>query len=169
MQLKKIHIIGGPGSGKSYMAKLISNKMNIKNYDLDNIFWDNSTDTFGTKADTKIRDKKLNDILLKESWIIEGVYYSWLSDSFDKANIIIVLKTNVYIRDYRIIKRFLMRKMGLTPRNKKETLKGLVNLLKWNHKYDKRNMVEAEEIIDQYRDKKIIIKNSREMRAFLNQ
>lgn len=169
MQLKKIHIIGGPGSGKSYMAKLISNKMNIKNYDLDNIFWDNSSDTFGTKADTKTRDEKLNDILLKESWIIEGVYYSWLSDSFDKANIIIVLKTNVYIRDYRIIKRFLMRKMGLTPRNKKETLKGLLNLLKWNHKYDKRNMVQAEEIIDQYVDKKLLINSSREMRAFLNQ
>jgi len=169
MQFKKIHIIGGPGSGKSYMAKLISNQINIKNYNLDDLFWDNSSDTFGIKSDTKIRDINLQNILSNYSWIIEGVYYGWISSSFAKSDIIIVLKTNVYTRDWRIIKRFIERKIKLIPCNKKETFKGLVELIKWSHNYDKRNMAEAERMINKYSDKKVVINNSREMNAFLKQ
>jgi len=163
----KIHIIGGPGSGKSYMANLISNQKNTKSYDLDDIFWDNSLNKFGIKANPKTRDITLQKILLNSSWIIEGVYYGWLSASFDKADIIIILKTNVYTRDWRIVRRFLKRKFKLIPCNKKESLKGLVELIKWNHNYDKRNMLEAEQMIDKYKNKKIVINNSREMSSFL--
>lgn len=169
MQFKKIHIIGGPGSGKSYMANLISNETKIKSYNLDDIFWDNSSSTFGIKADKKMRDMNLHKILLKDCWIIEGVYYGWLDASFDKADIIIVLKTNVFTRDWRIIKRFLERKIGLIPCNKKETLKGLVELIKWNHNYDKKNMVEAEQMIDKFTHKKVIINNNKSMYLFLKQ
>jgi len=149
------------------MANLISNQINIKKYDLDNIFWDNSSDRFGIKSDTKIRDINLKNILSNNSWIIEGVYYGWLSSSFTKSDIIIVLKTNVYIRDWRIIKRFVERKIKLIPCNKKETFKGLVELIKWGHNYDKRNMVEAERMINKYSDKKVVINNCREINAFL--
>ncbi|MDF2885492.1 MAG: topology modulation protein [Clostridiaceae bacterium] len=167
MQFKRIHIIGGPGSGKSYMANLISNQTNIKNYNLDDIFWNNSTNTFGIKADTKVRDMNLQKILLNNQWVIEGVYYGWLSASFDKADIIIVLKTNVYTRDWRIIKRFLMRNIGLETCNKRETLKGMVGLIKWNHNYDKKNMIEAEQMIDKFPYKKVVINNSKEMYGLL--
>lgn len=167
MQFKKIHIIGGPGSGKSYMSNLISKQENIKSYDLDDIFWDNALNKFGIKANPKIRDITLQKICLNSSWIIDGVYYGWLSTSFDKADIIIVLKINVYRRDLRIVKRFLKRKFKLIPCNKKETLKGLVELIKWNHNYDKRNMLEAEQMIDKYKNKKTVINNNREMSAFL--
>ena len=169
MQFKKIHIIGGPGSGKSYMAKLISNQTNIKSYNLDDIFWDNSLNTFGVKGNTKTRDMNLHKILLNDCWIIEGVYYGWLSESFDKADIIIVLKTNVYKRDWRIIKRFVKRRIGLTTCNKKETLKGLVDLIKWNHNYDKKNMVEAEQIIDKFAHKKLIVNKNKEIYEVLEQ
>lgn len=169
MQFKKIHIIGGPGSGKSYLANLISNETNIKSYNLDDIFWDNSSNTFGVKADKKKRDMNLQKVLLNDCWIIEGVYYEWLGESFDKADIIIVLKTNVFIRDWRIIKRFFKRKMGLIPCDKKETFKGLVELINWNHNYDKKNMVEAEHMIDKLTDKKVIINNNKSMNLLLKQ
>lgn len=54
MQYTKVHIIGGPESGKSYLANLISNQTNIKNYNLDDIFWDNTSNTFGIKAEYEI-------------------------------------------------------------------------------------------------------------------
>lgn len=169
MEFKKIHIIGGPGSGKSYMANLISSQTNIKNYDLDDIFWDNSLNSFGIKTDTNTRDMNLRKILLNDYWVIEGVYYAWLNESFSRSDIVIVLKTNVYIRDWRIIKRFFKRKIGLMPCNKKETFKGLVGLIKWNHNYDKKNMIEAEKVIDKFANKKVIINNSKEMYKFLKQ
>ena len=38
----KIRIIGCSGSGKTYLAKRLSKKYNIPNFDLDDIQWDNS-------------------------------------------------------------------------------------------------------------------------------
>ena len=82
MQYRKIHIIGGPGSGKSYIARKLSTFYNIHAYDLDDIFWDRLTNAYGTKAREEDRNTALSEILNKESWIVEGVYYSWLSQAF---------------------------------------------------------------------------------------
>lgn len=159
MAIKKIHIIGGSGSGKTYIGQILSKKLNIKIYDLDEIFWDNSSDSYGTKTDKNKRDKNLQMILKSDSWIIEGVFYSWLQDSFRKSDIVFILKPNVYIRDWRIIKRFIKRKFGLIA-SKRESIKSLVDLLKWNHKYDNNNLKEAEKMIDELNPNKIIVENS---------
>lgn len=43
----KIHIIGGPGSGKTYLAEKLSKELGIQHYDLDELQWDNKTDKTG--------------------------------------------------------------------------------------------------------------------------
>lgn len=63
--MKKIRIIGGAGSGKSYLAKKLSEKFNISHYDLDEIFWDNNSKTYGVKAKPDVRDSKLLEITNK--------------------------------------------------------------------------------------------------------
>ena len=40
MKYRKIHITGGPGSGKSHIAKKLSHLYDIKSYDLDDLYWD---------------------------------------------------------------------------------------------------------------------------------
>lgn len=112
-----------------------------------------------TKADTYIRDKKLSAILKNESWIIEGVFYGWLEESFKNADIVIILKTNVIVRDWRIIKRFVKRKLGFIP-SKRESIKGLIDLLIWNHKYDNRNLKEAIAMIEQCNKKNVVLDNN---------
>lgn len=112
---------------------------------------------------------KLHKVLQNDCWIIEDVYYGWVSESFEKADIIIVLETNVIIKDWRIIKRFLIRKIGLAPCNKRETIKGLIDLIKWNHDYDKRHMIEAEQMINKLTNKKVIISNNKGFNKFLKQ
>ena len=74
----KIHIIGCSGTGKTYFAKRLSNKYNIPHYDLDNIYWDNSSQKYGIKTKVEKRDKLFQNILEKDDWIIEGIYYKWL-------------------------------------------------------------------------------------------
>ena len=162
----KIYIIGCSGTGKTYLAKKLSNKYNISHYDLDNIYWDNSLQKYGIKTEIEKRDKLLQDILEEDSWIIEGIYYKWLEQSFKDADIIYVLDLQKYIYKFRIIKRFIKRKLRLEA-GKKETLKSLLNLLKWTDKFQNENMKEIIKILEKYKEKVHFIKNKNEIKKIL--
>ena len=162
----KIHIIGCSGTGKTYLAKKLSNKYNIPRYDLDNIYWDNSSEKYETKTEFEKRDKLLQKILEKDSWIIEGIYYKWLEQSFKNADIIYVLDLPKYIYKFRIIKRFIKRKLRLEA-GKKENLKSLLNLLKWTDKFQNENMKEIIKILEKYKEKVHFIKNKNEIKKIL--
>ena len=41
MRYRKIHILGAAGSGKSYIADLLSRTYGLSVFDLDDLFWDN--------------------------------------------------------------------------------------------------------------------------------
>lgn len=141
MRYRKIHIIGAAGSGKTFVAAKLSEAYGIETFDLDDIFWDNRAGGYGVMAPDDERDEALERILERGSWIIEGVYSSmWIMRSFEEADIIIVLMTPLWLRDYRILRRFIKRKLGLMPSKKKETLRALFRLVKWNHRFESWNL-----------------------------
>ena len=139
----KIHIIGGPGSGKTFLAEKLSKELGIPHYDLDELQWDNHTDTYGVKRDPEERERLLGDLLKQNDWIIEGVYYAWCQQCFVDADRIYLLRVPRYKYRYRIIRRFLRRKLGL-EQGKKETLKSVSQLLKWADKYQTENLVKIQ-------------------------
>ncbi|MDD6795857.1 MAG: DNA topology modulation protein FlaR [Clostridiaceae bacterium] len=159
----KIHIIGGSGTGKSYIANKISEKYNIPHTDLDDIFWDNSSDSYGTKAPLDERLKKLNKILDEnDNWVIEGVYYEWLKDSFNAADLIFVLDISPITFNRRIVLRFIKRKLGI-QKGKKETFNSLKNLLKWTNNYSKYELPKILNFLKPYNEKVILIDNGKEI------
>ena len=158
----KIHIIGCSGTGKTYLARKLSKKYNIQHYDLDDIQWDNSADGYGLKMPVNKREELLKQILIQESWIIEGVYYAWVTESFQMADVIYVLDIPSYIYKYRIIIRFIKRKLGI-EKGKNETFKSVYNLLKWTNKYQNNNLKEIKKILKEYESKVIWISDSREI------
>ena len=163
----KIHIIGCSGTGKTYLARKFSKKYNIQHYDLDDIQWDNSADGYGLKMPVDKREKMLKQILNQESWIIEGVYYAWVIESFQEADVIYVLDIPSHIYKYRIIMRFIKRKLGI-EKGKKETFKSVYNLLKWTNKYQNNNLKEIKTILKQYERKVVWISNSRGIDRIIN-
>ena len=150
----KIHIIGGPGSGKTYLAEKLSKELGIQHYDLDELQWDNKSDSYGVKRESGERDHLLADVLNKNDWIIEGVYYAWCQQCFSDADKIYVLSVPRYKYRYRIIRRFVRRKLSL-EQGKKETLKSLPQLLKWADKYQQVNLVEIRKLLIPYSGKVI--------------
>ena len=162
----KIHIIGCSGTGKTYFAKRLSNKYNIPHYDLDNIYWDNSSQKYGIKTKVEKRDKLFQNILEKDDWIIEGIYYKWLEQSFKNADIIYILDLPKYIYKFRIIKRFVKRKLKLETA-KKETLKSLLDLLKWTDKFQDEDMKEIIKILEKYKEKVYFVKSKKEIKEIL--
>ena len=86
----KIHIIGCSGSGKTYLANALSKKYNISHFDLDDIQWDNNAKEYGKKRTLDERKALLQEILYNnDEWIVEGVYYAWVQQSFDEADKVI--------------------------------------------------------------------------------
>ena len=160
----KIHIIGCSGSGKTYLAKQLSEKLNIPRFDLDDIQWDNSVDGYGVKVPPEKRDKLLFDILQNDNWIIEGVYYSWVGKSFEDADKIYVLDMPKCLYKFRIIRRSIRRKLGF-EKGKKETLKSVIDLLKWTDTFQNKNMPEIRIMLEKYSDKVVWLKSKKEVNA----
>ena len=163
----KIHIIGGPGSGKTFLAEKLSKELGIPHYDLDELQWDNSASAYGVKREPDERDKLLDEILIQKDWIIEGVYYAWCQNCFADADMIYVLSVPKYQYKYRIIRRFIRRKLGL-EQGKKETLKSLSQLLKWADQYQQRNLGEIRQLLMPYSDKVIASSDIRFIKQKVN-
>jgi adenylate kinase family enzyme len=163
----KIHILGGSGTGKSYISEKISKQYQIPHFDLDNIFWDNEALSYGKKMPIDKRTERLNEILEKDNWILEGVFYDWLNDSFALADYIFILKTKPIVYNYRIIRRFIRRKLRL-EKAKKETLKSLKDLLIWTNKYQKKKIPKIISFLEQHHNKVIMIDKAEEIFGFIN-
>ncbi|MCL6659246.1 MULTISPECIES: DNA topology modulation protein FlaR [Paenibacillus] len=164
----RIHIIGSTGSGKTYLGQVLSEKLNIKYYELDTVMWSSRVE-FSGKNPPDVRDKLLHKIIDNDSWIVEGVYYKWLSDSFSRADVIYYLDTNVLIRHFRIIMRFVKQGIGVERSIYKQTLRGLIEMLIWNHKFNSTNRKEICDFLSPYKDKVIILKTNRKMISLLNE
>lgn len=92
----------------------------------------------GFAREREARDRKLAEIVATDKWIIEGVYHQWVGQSLDRADLILALTPSVWLREARVIRRFIRRKLGLVP-SKMESLRDLWQLLRWNHNYDQDN------------------------------
>jgi len=147
------------GSGKSYIAELLSDKLHIPHYDLDNIFWDHQSNEYGVKASEDERDRRLREIIGLDSWIKEGVYRSWVAPSFDAVDKIVVLMTPLSVQEERIWERYEERIVDIVPNKKRETLEGIHNLLAWNKDY---NLTKLPNLIDHwdYKDKMILVRDN---------
>ena len=132
----KIQILGPSGSGKSYLGRKLSSITGIPVTDLDDLFWNNTLSDYEHRRSPQERDLLLQSILLNDHWIIEGVYYKWLSIPLHTADYVFYMDTVYALQVIRIIRRFFYRKIGLTRLKKNETLNGLSSLLKWNHSYN---------------------------------
>ncbi len=162
----KIHIIGCSGSGKTYLANALSKKYNISHFDLDDIQWDNNSKGYGTKRPLEERNVLLQEILCNNEWIIEGVYYAWVQQSFDEADIIYVLDMPSYLYKSRIIIRFIKRKLGI-QKGKRENLKSVYNLLKWTETFQNKNLKEIRSILDRYSNKVIWLSNKKDVEEII--
>lgn len=164
----RIHIIGCSGSGKTYLANLLSKKYRIPHFDLDDIQWDNNAEGYGVKMSPEKRNALLQEILCNGEWIIEGVYYAWVQQCFDEADIIYVLDVPKYLCKARIIIRFIKRKLGIQT-GRKETLKSVYNLLKWTDIFQNKNLKEIKSILKKHDSKVIWISSKKDIQRIIQE
>ncbi|MEN9487905.1 MAG: hypothetical protein RL494_170 [Bacteroidota bacterium] len=108
----RIFITGNAGSGKTTLAKFMSNLLNVPYYSLDSIVWQ----PYWQVTSSDERKQLISDLLAKEEWIIEGVS----SDVLINAKTIIFLDTSRFLCYIRLIKRnykFLFKSRPELPNN----------------------------------------------------
>ncbi|WP_246247486.1 DNA topology modulation protein FlaR [Piscibacillus halophilus] len=161
---KKIHIIGSVGSGKTTLAKYLSERYNIPYYELDNVVWERHP-SGDIRRDEKSRQNYINSIVNSKHWIIEGAYTEkWVSNSFEQADIIIFLNPKYSVRVYRIIQRFIKQKLRLEKSNYQPTFRIFIKMFKWNRYFDQ---VGKPDFFKKYnyvqnKNKVVVINNSKE-------
>ena len=165
MTFNRIHIIGASGSGKTYLGQKLSQLLHLPLQDLDGIKWDNQG-TYGVERPETERDRLLQEFITQPAWITEGIYYGWVGDSFAAADVIIILQPSAMTRNYRMILRFLKRKLGFLP-SKNETIKDLIALIKWTNDYARRKIPEIIAMTDLYDDKRYYFNNADDALKFL--
>ena len=102
--MKKIVLIGSGGSGKSTLARQLGERLKIKVYHLDALFWKPNWVGVPKDEQTKVQ----NDLVKKESWIIDGNYGGTMDIRLNAADTIIFLDIPRTICLYRAFKiRFL--------------------------------------------------------------
>jgi len=164
--VSKVHIIGAPGSGKTYLSKKLSKQLNALLLELDQIHWDNNADIYNTKAPEDERDAKLLKFTEQDSWVIEGIYYKWVDSSFESADAIIILNVPNYLRNFRIIKRFILSKVGIGQCNEM-SIKDLKALITWGNSFTKNNLPAIMDKTEPYKSKRYIFNKADKVFKFI--
>ncbi len=87
--LKKIHICGTNGSGKTTLGKLISQKLKLPFYPLEDVKY---ITKFTKKRSEKEMRKRVKEISLKKEWVTEECWADRAEELFKKADLIILLR-----------------------------------------------------------------------------
>lgn len=172
---KKIHIIGGAGSGKTTLANLLSDRLGFPNFDLDQIGW-----CAHQKVPLDTRLDEIAEIISLPGWITEGVFLWWTDALLQEAAIILWLDIPFRVAAWRILKRHVLASM-----RRNNPYPGIVNLIKFLHGvgtgYYGRPAVQpesqdddfaitraaTENILNKYRDKVAHCRNQSEVDKFL--
>ncbi|WP_206912136.1 hypothetical protein IGL98_001761 [Enterococcus sp. DIV0840] len=156
--MKKIIIAGPVGSGKTTFAKQLSAKKRIPYYELDNLIW-NRHSTGDIPFPLEESTKKLQALLNKETWIIEGTTTKfWIKPALEDADIIFLLIPPYHVRVHRILSRYIKQITNQENAHYKPTLHLLKMMFIWNHHFEKKNFFELQKLVEPTNKKLIIVK-----------
>ena len=153
--MSKIIVIGCPGAGKSVFSKKLSNITNLPLYHID-MLYHKKDGTHITKEELK---DKLNYIFEHNNdWIIDGNYQKTLETRMEKCDIIFLLDipTNICIEGAK--SRIGKKRDDLPwiePKLDKEFEQCIL-------KFKNEKLPKIYELLNKYKEKKIIIFKSRE-------
>lgn len=151
----KILIIGTVGTGKSTLARKLSEEYNIKHYEIDSIVHDDNKG--GRKRSFEEQNKIIKEIDKEKSWIIEGTLRKNLYYLLEKADKIIYLNIPRRIRNVRIFTRYIKQKLKLEKASYKPTIKILKLMYKWSNEHEE-NKYKLEKNLNKYKEKLEVIK-----------
>ena len=160
--MKKIIVIGCPGSGKSTVSRALHNKTGIPLYHLDMMYWNADK----TTVEKSVFLEQLSDVLEKDEWIIDGNYGSTMELRMAACDTVIFLDYPLEVCLVGIKERRGKPRSDM-PWIETEEDAEFIEFIK---NYNEQQKSKVLELLEKYSDKNIIIFKSREQAdVFLNQ
>jgi adenylate kinase family enzyme len=158
----KIYIIGIMGSGKTTLSRKLSHITKIKHYSLDDIY---HVVKFTKKRSSEAREKKLNELLKKKKWIVEGVHNKWTENIFKTADLVIWLDLHPRFLVFHLLKRSFKREDDKAKyEHIRDSIKYAINYRKGSKKY-----VWHKTMIDKHKPNLVHIQTKKQLRKFLRE
>ena len=85
--MKKVIVIGCPGSGKSTFSRALHKATTLPLYHLDILYWNEDR----TTVEKTVFLKRLNSVLTKDEWIIDGNYASTMETRLKECDTVFFL------------------------------------------------------------------------------
>ena len=159
--MKKVIVIGCPGSGKSTVSRALHNKTGIPLYHLDMMYWNADK----TTVEKSVFLERLSDVLEKDEWIIDGNYSSTMKLRMVACDTVIFLDYPLDVCLDGIRERRGKPRSDM-PWIETEEDSEFIEFIK---NYNEQQKPKVLELLKKYSDKNIIILESREQAdAFLN-
>ena len=108
LRARRIHVVGGPGAGKSTLARHLASRLGIKPHKLDDIAFDPQT---GAARPLCARIRDINSVAAKSAWVAEGVYLGWTDQLLALADLIVWLDVPIRVALLRKIPHHLKRSL----------------------------------------------------------
>ena len=159
--MKKVIVIGCPGSGKSTVSRALHNKTGIPLYHLDMMYWNADK----TTVEKSVFLERLSAVLEKDEWIIDGNYGATMELRMAASDTVIFLDYPLNVCLNGIKERFGKPRSDM-PWIETEEDSEFIEFIK---NYNEQQKPKVLELLKKYADKNIIIFRSREqVDAFLN-
>ena len=104
----KVQIIGGSGTGKSTLAKFISEKENSMWIDTDRYLWKDESFTENYPIEKRIEMYEI-DMGSNDEYVVSGSVFSWNPNGFSNRDLFVFLYLDEEMRMERLRKREIRR------------------------------------------------------------
>ena len=162
--MKRVMVIGCPGSGKSTFSRTLHQLTDIPLFHLDMMYWNSDR----TTVDKAVFRERLSSIIKKSSWIIDGNYGSTIELRLQACDTVVFLDypLDVCLEGVRERRGKARTDMPWVEDEHEEDA-GFIEFIE-NFNYESRPKIM--ELLDKYTDKDIyIFKNRDQADEFLKQ
>ncbi|HEX5505296.1 MAG TPA: hypothetical protein VFW96_21945 [Thermomicrobiales bacterium] len=107
--MRRVHVIGGPGSGKTTLARRLGDALGVPTCDLDAVAYPAHRKRPGGE-----RRAEAERIAAGEGWVTEGIYLGWVEPLLERADAIVWLDVPWRVAAWRIATRHLAASLAGT-------------------------------------------------------